>query len=138
MKISFSQTENEYDYINALDRGGLTVPSVFSLDIMILLFEIFQKIIGKKESELQFLKIENQRTMLIEVTLNKLDSFFSHDFSLPTCDQCDKSFYCFAQKLIVTGTNIVLSNYVKIKSDLSQEDLENNKAKKRKMLTLTK
>ena len=93
-------------YILNLDRGGLKIPSEYSLEICSLVFKIFQCILNKYED--LFIVQDNQRNILLNVCVRQLD-----DGNTELCPQCGVSSTHVYKLCVRTMSNILLNNYSK-------------------------
>ncbi|KAL3283371.1 hypothetical protein HHI36_006519 [Cryptolaemus montrouzieri] len=134
-----SQIEDDLDnfkYLNDLNRGELSIPS----DTVVLpgkhIYYVMNHLIPKK-FEMDFLKCENKRKLLIQLTNKGFDftlfnTRLSSQIYYDNC-VCGSQFKDVINKLLKTMSNILLNNYTKVKNNsISQLSAP----KKRKLLTV--
>lgn len=117
--------------ISSLSRGGLIFPRENVVHAVTYTYIILNKILNDSSFEAEFLKkIENQKLILSEITLNCLcfDELLNED-------QCEMGHsYLKSTKHIVSVTaNILLNSYSKRKNDV----LPRKSSNRRKLSTLT-
>lgn len=113
-------------YFDHLQRGGLSVPTDIIMCVYFHISCIFQHIIDTPQLLEMFLKLENQRNLLINLTLKSLqvNSVFN---SIDEECACGQQFIKILSNAAMTLTNIILNNYTKCVNNMSQE---NNKKRK--------
>eukprot|EP00745_Piridium_sociabile_P000858 TRINITY_DN1054_c0_g1_i10.p1 TRINITY_DN1054_c0_g1~~TRINITY_DN1054_c0_g1_i10.p1 ORF type:complete len:707 (+),score=149.43 TRINITY_DN1054_c0_g1_i10:209-2329(+) len=109
-KLQVEVTSDCYTYLSALDRGGLTWPSDHALDIIIQIFKIFQTIVAKESVEQQFISCENQRKVLMTLSLKRITEL---GLCAEKCEECDADCYELITKYCKPAVNIFLNNYSK-------------------------
>ena len=126
--MQVESTAETLTYISALDRGGLTWPSDFAVEILTHIFKKFQLLIGNREYEERLLSCKNQRFLLLRLTMQRLS-----DVGLLSkyCDRCDMQ--DIVQRFCKPAVNIFLNNYSKLFTDKASTSKN-----KRKLQTLTK
>lgn len=119
---------SQYSLIKNIDRGGLLYPHSDIVNVVILNYLTVQKLINSV-NEKGFLSCSQQRDVVIHYTeaVVKRHNFFLTDFFCPAHDR-DLILY----NLVKVSTNILLSNYVKIKND----NFSRKSNKKRKLSTV--
>ncbi|GBO32495.1 hypothetical protein AVEN_146814-1 [Araneus ventricosus] len=121
---------DNFKLIKSCDRGGLLYPSEFVTNIVLHIYIVTQKLISEKY-ELQFLKVQNQRNLVMKLVEELLMSKDMWDFSV-----CSSG-YTFEKviaKIMKSATNTLLNNYCKIKNDKQKGS---KTKKKRKLETLS-
>ena len=120
--------QSQYSLIKNIDRGGLLYPHSDIVNVVILNYLTVQKLINSV-NEKGFLSCSQQRDVVIHYTeaVVKRHNFFLTDFFCPAHDR-DLILY----NLVKVSTNILLSNYVKIKND----NFSRKSNKKRKLSTV--
>ena len=110
-KLTVETSNDSYMFIQALDRGGLTWPTDYAVDIVTQIFTVFQVLIGSKKNEKQFLTSGNQRRLLMYLGSQRLADLGLLEAS---CQQCEKD-HCGPniQNVCVPAVNIFLNNYRK-------------------------
>lgn len=116
--------------LSQLDRGGLFGPNDASISIRESVFKIFQLSISDK-FETEFLNVTNQKSLLVEMAIEKLQDFISTDSSV--CSYCNKTFKDLVVHCAKTMANILLSNYCKKSNDKIKSK---DQCKKRKLMIL--
>lgn len=114
-------------YILNLDRGGLKIPSDYTLEICSLVFKIFQCILN--ECEDKFFMQDNQRNILLNICMHELD-----DGNSELCPQCGVSSTHVYKLCIRTMCNILLNNYSKCYNNNLR--FHNDRKKKMKLSTV--
>lgn len=121
-----------FKIIHNVNRGGLKFPSI--LNVIVHNFIIIQNIL-KSKLEAEFLKIQNQRQLITDLTINVI---LEKDMSIVTCSNHPP--LNIMKHLINASTNTLLKNYCKSKNDLLKLNLvkrsEEKATKKRKLKTL--
>lgn len=117
----------EYAYLMRLDRGGLKVPTEFTVDIAIIVHKIFQAIVGG-DLEQEFIRCNCQKALLMKLALEKFESLI---IDFPLC-HCGLDIIGLAKYCLPSLANIFLNSYSQIKND----DIERAK-NERKMNALS-
>ncbi|GBM48822.1 hypothetical protein AVEN_18756-1, partial [Araneus ventricosus] len=121
---------DNFKLIKSCDRGGLLYPSEFVTNIVLHIYIVTQKLISEKY-ELQFLKVQNQRNLVMKLVEELLMSKDMWDFSVCSCGY---TFEKVIAKIMKSATNTLLNNYCKIKNDKQKGS---KTKKKRKLETLS-
>ena len=129
----FIQCDDEVNdpYFNELNRGGLTVPRSYVVEISRHLLSILRILISA-EFEKDFLKHGKQRELLMKLTafaIETRDPTLLANFH-DKCAVCGNDFFNFFNTILKTSSNIGLNNYTKIKND--DLSVSEPKTKKRK------
>jgi hypothetical protein len=123
-----------FKIIHNVNRGGLKFPAIEVLNVIVHNFIVVQNILSSK-SEVEFLKVHNQRQLITHITFNILTE---KDMNIVTCNT--HSPHNIMKQLIYASTNTLLKNYCKSKNDEIKHNLikksEEKAAKKRKLKTL--
>jgi hypothetical protein len=105
--VLFSNTLSSY--FNVIDRGSLKYPSDAVINILVTY--LFKVMISERY-EYVFLNSKCQRTVLMSVMYNVIDSL---DFDV--CQSCGKQLNTFLKKCIFTFCNVLLDNYSRVKNN---------------------
>lgn len=129
-KLQVEATDDCYTYLSALDRGGLTWPSDYAVDIVTEVFRVFQLLIGSEKHEELFLSCSSQRQLILNLTMHRLAECGMLERS---CEDCE--IYCgeMVEKCCRPAVNIFLNNYSKAWTDKAAAT-----SKARKLKTFTK
>lgn len=114
------------EYLKILDRGGLKLPTDFTLSVCIQTYQIFQALIGNFKKDL--FQCNNKREVLVKLALD----FHGKFFDVNECCPCSTSINKLLWMCTWPMTNILLNNFTKsCNNAIGQE-----KNKKRKLSAL--
>ncbi len=123
---------NELFYIQALDRGGLKWPRQILVDIVTLIYCLFERLLSS-DYEKQFIEASNHKQLAVFLSLELLQS--KSDFNC-VCeagqDTKQNLFKLCARKM----ANIFLNNYSKRLNDAATKSKGHKDKKTRKLATL--
>lgn len=129
-RLLVETTEDSHTYLSALDRGGLTWPSDYAVQIVTEVFKVFQLLIGNEKHEQEFLCSSNQRKLVTSLALRRLAEL---DMFQQSCEECHVSCEEVVTKCCRPAINIFLNNYSKAFTDKAFAS-----SKARKLKTFTK
>jgi hypothetical protein len=120
-------------YFDSLERGGLSITTNEVICVMFNLYAIFYYIVNNSNLEASFLKLSNQKQLLIKLAMLSLNAngFFDENVLICLFGNSIKTLYAQMYK---SFCNILLNNFTKHKNDNFQ-NVQNLK-KKRKLQTL--
>jgi hypothetical protein len=120
----------QFSFIRKLDRGGLKYPSSDVVNVVVCTYNVVKQLLSK-EYENKFLHCSDQRKVVFSLTYRivKETCFFLNNL-FDNCKHSHKDLHL--RNIITTSTNILLSNYVKMKNEF----IQTNRSKKRKITTL--
>lgn len=112
-KLDLEDVNSIYSCMLFLDRGGLHWPSDLSITFATIVCNIFHSIIENKTSEMLFLQITNQKTILYLLFEKKLEDIEIHK----SCLDCSSPIKSKVMQFIKPLLNILLNNYSKKVTD---------------------
>ena len=126
-------TDTECEMFNALNRGGLCVPSDIVIEICLKVYTVMQLLISQKYESI-FLSCKNQKLILIQLSRRLINASELQHILLTSCDLCDVNMWQLVAQMLPYFSNILINNYVKERNDLSAAS--KMATKKRKFATL--
>ena len=107
----------DYHYVQALDRGGLKYPSIWSVLLAYKIFSLLQLLISNKY-ESKFLLINHQKAVLCAISDKAIlcDDYFQSE-TAGCCKLCGSSKLNALKLTVPTLANIFLFNYTKVVND---------------------
>ncbi|KAH8031580.1 hypothetical protein HPB51_019201 [Rhipicephalus microplus] len=126
--VAVSPENRMYSLLKEIDRGGLVYPAMPAVNVVAHNYVVVEKLSKCAE----FLKVQNQRQVATELTLQLLSDEEPSDF-----DVCEKGHASevVLKYILWCSTNILLKNFCRrLNNNVSDPD---NKSKKRKLQTLT-
>lgn len=112
------QLVSKDEYFNELNRGGITVPTNTIIEVGRHMFCVFNKIISQKDLEDEFLKVGDQKSILI--SLFKLSILGDHSLFSKFSNRClygENLMRTSWLKLLFIFVNIVLNNHTSLLND---------------------
>ncbi|XP_072159205.1 uncharacterized protein [Bemisia tabaci] len=99
-----------YEYMSAIDRGGLNKPSEFSFDLCVNIYKLFKILISQKYED-QFLKLQIPHKAVVDLGLQMFESYIDH--LVPECGTCELKIVKVIKKMLRSMANCLLKNYTK-------------------------
>ncbi|KAH9377901.1 hypothetical protein HPB48_000064 [Haemaphysalis longicornis] len=129
-EISVSVGDKHYDLIRSMDRGGLVQPAMSVVNAVAHNYAVVEQL---SQNEV-FLKLSNQRQVVINLTVELLTNDESSDFD--TCEDGHTS-EVVLKYVLWCSTNILLKNFCRKMNDGILK-AHSDAQKKRKLQTLRK
>jgi len=127
---------DELVYIHALDRGGLKWPTQALVDIVTLIYCLFQRLLSS-EFEKRFIDVPNHKQLAVHLALELLQS--NSKLSLNgVCESGHDTLQTLFKPCASKMANILLNNYCKQLNDAAVAAKGNKDKKSRKLATLKK
>jgi len=117
-----------------LDKGGLKWPRQALVDIVTIIFCLFQRLLGS-EYEKQFIAVPNHKQLGVYLSVELLQSKLSLNF---VCEAGHDTMQDVFKPCASKMANILLNNYCKRLNDASIIAKGEKSKKGRKLATLTK
>lgn len=121
---------NEMFYIQALDRGGLKWPRQILVDIVTLIYCLFERLLSS-DCEKQFIEASNHKQLAVFLCLERLQS--KSDFDC-VCEAGHNTMQNLFKLCASKMANIVLNNYSKRLNDAA---ISTKRHKDKKIRTLS-
>ena len=134
MVVESKGTVTENEYFNNLQRGGLSIPTDVVKSVMFHMCAIFEKIINEPTTEYDFLKTNNQKIILCDLTFTSI----KHDETLKDFFSqcvCGNEYENILKVLHSIFSNVLLNDFVKKKNSQLATNKAESKNKKRKLNT---
>lgn len=118
LDIEPSIENNEFSYIQSLDRGGLKWPKDIIVQTITNVFLLF-KVLISEGFEQYFLKLKNQRSALQTMSMEML-KYKNMLSPSTTCDVCGIIRTRLFELWVIHFSNILLNNYCKMENSMEQ------------------
>ncbi len=125
---------DELIYIHALDRGGLKWPRQALVDIVTLIYCMFQRLLST-DYEKRFIAVDNHKQLAVYLCVELLQSKLSLNV---VCEAGHDTMQTLFKPCASKMCNILLNNYCKRLNDAAVCAKGNNTKKTRKLATLNK
>ena len=79
-----AKIDESFDYLSKIDKGRLTWPTVFIVDIVVQTITVFKLIIDDKYNKL-FVTVSNQRSIVGQLALRRSKQAVDMSFQCSTC-----------------------------------------------------
>lgn len=128
--------KTDLPYFDHMQRGGLIVPTDEVMYVLFHMTALFQHILNNEPLKAIFLKKENQKNILMELTMKSLHfNMVYMDFDY-NCNQCQLSGDKIFKMLCSPMANKILDNFTRNVNDKKKS--ENNLNSKRKIMKYDK
>ena len=133
-RMPYDAKNTNFAYLEALDRGGLTLPTQILVDVLVVVFRIFQCLISSKH-EKRFTSITNQKQTITDLSIEKLTLNPATGF---ICTACGKNMLVNLRFCVTKMANVLLNNYSKQLNEKVVIEPGTKTKKSRKLATFSK
>ena len=113
-------------YLHSLDRGGLCWPTQMLVDIIVLVYVIFQRLISC-EHEQRFIGVNNHKSVVVQLAIKGI----TEQCSVSGTCECGKEYFDVVKMCTSKMANILLNNYMKQINDKCSSKQVSNKSKRK-------
>ena len=133
-RMPYDAKNTNFAYLEALDRGGLTLPTQILVDVLVVVFRVFQCLISCKH-EKQFTTIRNQKQVIFHLSTEKLRL---NPVTGGACTTCGKKIMDNLRFCVTRMANVLLNNYSKQLNDKIAVEKGMKTKETRKLATFSK
>ena len=102
-------TDERFEYLSKIDRGGLTWPTDLTVDIVTQTIVVFKCLVSGKHCK-DFTAADKQRSILSQIALHRCETVLGLSNKCCSCETPDRE---LARLCIRTVSNVALNNYTK-------------------------
>jgi hypothetical protein len=120
-------------YLHSLDRGGLCWPTQMLVDIIVIVFLIFKRLVSSDHED-KFIHLTNHKAVLMQLSVKGI----IEQCNVSDVCECGRDYFCVVKLSVRKMSNILLNNYMKQLNDKRTGGKINEKSKaSRKLKTLS-
>jgi hypothetical protein len=134
MEVNIDCNE-QYSYLNDLDRGGLKWPTDLLVEVVMQVFFVFNCLVSEKYEPKFLALLNSQKSVLLRLSMERMNTLSLLDGIDCVCGVTANSLFESAAGVVA---NILLNNYCKRSTDKQNLLKGHIGAAKRKLKTLTK